>query len=1525
MLGRLLAELCRTAGDRGRREEVSPLREYVAAEARELSGESFTRFLSDLYRRIHSLLTSSEPSDRYGGVLAIDELIDVEILGEHASKISRFAGYLRDVFLPATDLATLELASRTMGHLVFSGGALTADVVESEVRRSLEWLQRSQNESRRYAAVLILREMAENAPAVFNVHVRAFIDAIWSALRDPKIHVRDAGVSALSACLCLVEKRETRYRVQWYYRLFEETQRGLTRSASMESVHGSLLALGELMNHTGEFMLARYREVVETVLKFRDSKERLIRRAVINLLPRLASFAAERFASTYLPLATAHLLAVLKIPAERGAAFTSLGGMATAVCCYKGFSGFMSCLPTLQALIRDAILSKRQRCPEALRCVGILALAAGPAWRQHVEALLDPMFSTGLSEVLVESLTNVANALPELLPQIQEQLLDLISLTLARQPFKPNSRHAGHLVQALASGELQGPPLTRLALQTLGDFEFGHTLLLDFVREHIVAYLDDSDVKTRKAAALACCHLLQKQQNLSGQGALQGAGLLGSPADQHAIAVSWGLPHPTGNRAAVEFIVQRLLASAVADIKVSVRLAVFTALATSPALDDHLCQVDCLRSLFVALNDEEFPVRAQAIQVTGRLADRNPAYVMPALRRHLVHLLTNMEHSPDSRNREESARLLGCLIQSAPRLIMPYVSPILKALVAKLKKSGSAALPPVTSTEKYTVGMSQHNAPPGKTKGKTSGEGGVTAAVLATLGDLASVAGTLLQRHVGEILPLIIDALQDTSSGARPVVAVTCLGQVVESTGIVVTPYMEYPQLMGLLLRLLSEGDLRARREVVKMLGIVGALDPHTHKCNQATMQGEGRLESEGVRAQRNTREGANGEGGGSLGGIPGDDYTGDLLQAQGLVTSSDEYYPTVAINALMRILRDPSMASHHPTVVRSLMFIFQALGLSCVPYLPKLMPVLFQCMRNCEDGLREFMFQQLTVLVKYVRQHIRKYLTDLLALVHEYWNSSPHLLMHILKLLAELSNVLRDDFRAYLPELLPKFIALFSEAERANQYTAVFPALQALEALGPAVEEHLHLVLPALVNLICPRVSSTPFDVRRTALQSMRRMLPCMQLGGYASAIVHPLVRVLEEGPTDDLRRDALDAICSMAYALGPDFAIFIPAIRKTCSRQRMMHEGFEGIANRMLRTEPPCMSDSTAWEAAAVVTAEEGSSGGGGGGAAALMPAHAGIERLKVNEANLKRAWESSHRCTKDDWAEWMRHFSVELLRESPSPALRACHNLAQVQPTMARELFAAGFVSCWSELHATHQEALVRSLEAALASPSIPPEIVTCLLNLAEFMEHDEKILPLDTRTLGALAEKCHAFAKALHYKEMEFQADPHGTVEALISINNHLRQPEAAVGMLKYAQQNLHMELKEGWYEKLQRWDDALAAYDQKAATAAPGSIQALDAALGRLRCLAALAEWERLGELCRDTWRRVEPHVRREMAPIAAHAAWHMGQWEEMHTYVETIDANVGSSSSTGAFLKAVLCVRRGENTAAMIVNVPSAA
>lgn len=61
-----------------------------------------------------------------------------------------------------------------------------------------------------------------------------------------------------------------------------------------------------------------------------------------------------------------------------------------------------------------------------------------------------------------------------------------------------------------------------------------------------------------------------------------------------------------------------------------------------------------------------------------------------------------------------------------------------------------------------------------------------------------------------------------------------------------------------------------------------------------------------------------------------------ELLPAAGLVTTSEEYYPTIAINSLMRSLRDPAMVSLHEPVVKALFTIFGALGLTSVPYLPK-------------------------------------------------------------------------------------------------------------------------------------------------------------------------------------------------------------------------------------------------------------------------------------------------------------------------------------------------------------------------------------------------------------------------------------------------------------------------------------------------------------------------------------------------------------------------------------------------------------
>jgi FKBP12-rapamycin complex-associated protein len=67
----------------------------------------------------------------------------------------------------------------------------------------------------------------------------------------------------------------------------------------------------------------------------------------------------------------------------------------------------------------------------------------------------------------------------------------------------------------------------------------------------------------------------------------------------------------------------------------------------------------------------------------------------------------------------------------------------------------------------------------------------------------------------------------------------------------------------------------------------------------------------------------------------------------------------------------------------------------------------------------------------------------------------------------------------------------------------------------------------------------------------------------------------------------------------------------------------------------------------------------------------------KLPVNQVQLKAAWRLGN----------------ELMRESPSQAIRASRNLAEVHPPFARELFNVAFVSCWAELYDQYQVGTAR----------------------------------------------------------------------------------------------------------------------------------------------------------------------------------------------------------------------------------------
>ena len=96
-------------------------------------------------------------------------------------------------------------------------------------------------------------------------------------------------------------------------------------------MHGSLLTIGELLRNSGGFMLARFKEVCDTVLKYREHKDRLVRKTVIELLPLLATFCPDAFVRGYLAACLDYLIETLRGGHIRDAAYLALGEMAVAV------------------------------------------------------------------------------------------------------------------------------------------------------------------------------------------------------------------------------------------------------------------------------------------------------------------------------------------------------------------------------------------------------------------------------------------------------------------------------------------------------------------------------------------------------------------------------------------------------------------------------------------------------------------------------------------------------------------------------------------------------------------------------------------------------------------------------------------------------------------------------------------------------------------------------------------------------------------------------------------------------------------------------------------------------------------------------------------------------------------------------------------------------------------------------------------------------------------------------------------
>ena len=1065
---------------------ASELAVLMTTLSHEVTLEEYAEIEAKVFRSIFKLVHHGETIlHKMAGIAALDAVMDCPS-AEEEKKTIKFANILSSSLRNGRgNFDFLSAVCKALGHMATQ--ASNVDFVENEIMSSLERLRNGRSD-RRLAACLLLTELAVHTPSTLHSKTsqteyglggsNEFIDHLFDAVKDPQPIVRACAADALSQNLKILVQRGQTALTRILCQVYRNTLQGLQQDDSKQPwrivkerialQHGSLLTVSTLLAVTKSFMLPRFGEVCRAVLDFSMHEDILIRIEVIRLIPRLAARFPKIFARHFLEESLDILIYyadTLPKPREidlRPVAFRAIGQVIVSM--KDDSTGYVigsSDLPVLQltrsevdgemkysiALNPEGLLVNRLDTifnmlktglssstgkpvlNSVLMCASDLVSSLGKV--PLLESLLEEMFKSGLSQDLIYSLQRISDRVPECKGLIEERMLQEVSLSLAglRNVYSSSvvgeSVAAGRLLKA-ANRRLRGASIAEnsslnisinrdtgdesvhalvLSLQTLASFAgneraggpTGTTLyMLPFLRDVVSRYLFHPSAQVRYAAALTCCSTL--------------------------VPLSGDRSRTMGSNSGIviEGTLKSLLQVSVSDPNPMVRLCIVQGL--DARYDAFLIQSHHLNHLFLLLQDSLLATRAAGLRLLGRLADKNPAPILPFVRRYLKELLYELQCGTDNvRGMEESMHLLTIIFKARGlrRVVSFFISPLIDALP-----------------------VDKHISPR------------LSSASLEAVGDLAYLSGDALRPWLDKIIPLVLGVMKDKSSTSKQQTSLRTLGQISSATGYVIKPYLDFPDLLSNATDILpatKHAPWALRREVIKTLGILGALDPDRYSSvawkRRKTGATGGAYFDESVSLLQNQKSSnentqrfvvpLNDDEDQPASLFMYEHYTmivqpvESLSPRKRILPSDENFYATVVIQGLMRIFSDPALGVHHGMVIQAIAYIFKSLGRRSSIFLPIVMPQLLLILRDGPFNLRETLFKQLATLSDIVRDHLRNYVGDIFELVEIFWETRH--MSSIFELLSNIASGMPQVFDKYLPRLVRLILSFLSKVQVSN------------------------------------------------------------------------------------------------------------------------------------------------------------------------------------------------------------------------------------------------------------------------------------------------------------------------------------------------------------------------------------------------------------------------------------------------------------------------------------------------------------
>lgn len=548
-----------------------------------------------------------------------------------------------------------------------------------------------------------------------------------------------------------------------------------------------------------------------------------------------------------------------------------------------------------------------------------------------------------------------------------------------------------------------------------------------------------------------------------------------------------------------------LITTTVTDTSVSLRYDLVSELLFRDDLHERLSQDAIIHRLSYSLYDSSLLVRQLGIQLLARLSFHNAAAVFPLLRDVLFKLMENFHFNGDIATTsfivQESALLLRTLLMELPIVTEMHLPKITDALLNRME------------------GYTNQSVVLRSVRDPTSEA--ICSLLLCLIEIVKVVPPHSIKANISRMASILNELIKDNKDRKKQHIAMKTIQNICEGMGETFMQHLKVLDLVSVL------SDLRTHvRETQSIDQIIQSLT--RYDSTFLTLLGPSDSVSE----------------------ISDAKSKGDALSfpMDESVIGNEEYYSSVAINALLLVLEDPRNTEYR-TIIQCLMDIFRLLQKSGVVYLQRVIPVLTKIVRQADDKLRLLLFENFSVLVRIAGSDVAPYSDVLTKLCHQFWSSSEDLTVHILNLIAELALAVPASFGKYLKDLIPPLSEILSNTTHS---AIVEPTLSVLQACDAQMGPYLSVLFPVLI-LFLKKVPAyeepSQLNVQREVLRTLRHVLMRMPLKDVqkslmASKLFLTLTGLLNR--EEALRIDTMDTLVVTIHVVERSISrIFIKQIQ--------------------------------------------------------------------------------------------------------------------------------------------------------------------------------------------------------------------------------------------------------------------------------------------------------------------------------------------------------------------------------------------